>query len=108
MTWLLPVLALALALVVFGGAFFVLRPSRGESAGRIARPVQARMEAHPVRSYYLPMAVFVVASVAAVPGVVAAGPIEARVTGAVLAAIPLLGVALLVRFRRWPTMMPKT
>ncbi len=49
-----------------------------------------------------PMAVFVVASVAAVPGVVAAGPIEARVTGAVLAAMPLLGVALLVRFRRWP------
>lgn len=106
MTWLLPILTLAFILVLFGGAFFVFRPSRGEPAGQVGRKSQARMKRHPILGYYAPVAILAALFVAAVPGIVTAEPIEAQITRLLLASIHPFSCALLVRFWRWPSAVP--
>lgn len=101
MTWLLPGLALVFTLVL-ATSLLLVRPSRGEAADRVARPVQERMEEHPVRWFWLPLVAFVASALHALSSIAAESQREARATRAVLAVIPVIACVLLVRFRRWP------
>lgn len=100
MRWLLPALTLVFVGVLSTG-LLLLRPSRGTSANSVTKPVQKTMERHPVAFYYTPL-VGLSASAVTTLSATFNGPIEARVTRAILAVIPLIGCLLLVRFRRWP------
>lgn len=100
MRWLLPALTLVFVGVLSTG-LLLLRPSRGTSANSVAKPVQENMEKRPVAFYYAPL-VGLSASALTTLSSMFNGPIEARVTRAILAVIPLIGCLLLVRLRRWP------
>lgn len=102
MKWLLPALALACILLIFGAVFFLLRPSQGKAATSIAIRQRAKMEAHPVRSFYLPVAFLLISFVLILPSAISEPTTEARLTRLLLALVPLLGVLLLLRIRRWP------
>jgi hypothetical protein len=103
MKWLLPVLTLAFILVLFGGAFFALRPSRGEPAWQIAVKSQTWLKSHPLLCYYLPLAVGFGFFITAVFDIVTEQPIEARITRILLASTYPLASGLLVRFWTWPS-----
>ena len=102
MTWLLPALALAFIVLIFGSVFFLLRPSQGETARNIAIRQRAKMEAHPVWSFYLPVAFLLISFVLLLPSAISQPTTEARLTKLLLALVPLFGVLLLLRIRRWP------
>lgn len=100
--WLLPATALAFILIVFGSASFLLRPSRGEAADKLAKPRQARMDRNPFLSYYLPLAFLSISAILLIPSALDQALVEARLTRLLLALTPLLGCLLLVRIRTWP------
>jgi hypothetical protein len=99
MRWLLPALTLVFVGVLSTG-LLLLRP-RGTFPNSVAKPVQEEMERHPVAFYYAPLVGLSASAVTTLYSIFN-GPIEARVTRAILAVIPLIGCLLLVRFRRWP------
>jgi hypothetical protein len=102
MTWILPVLTLATAGLLFGSAFFLLRPSQGQVAERYGKPAQARMDERPLRSYYLPLTFLFGSFFLLLPSAASEASLEARLTKLILALFPLLGCGLLLRIRRWP------
>ena len=101
-SWLLPATALVFILVTFEYALFLLRPSRGEAADKLAKPRQARMDRSPFRSYYLPLALLFVSAILLTLSALGQASVEARLTKLLLALTPVFGYLLLVRIRTWP------
>ena len=66
------------------------------------------MKAHPFRSYYLPLGVFLLASTIALREVVEAQSLQERMAWGVTMVGPLFTCVLWVRFWRWPKgILPK-
>lgn len=102
MTWLLPALTIAFVVVLHGGAYYVTSPARGELATKVVRPRQDRIKSHPIRSFYIPIAVSVVGTLITVSRIFAFSSLEGQITAAALASLLMLGVFFTVRIRRWP------
>jgi hypothetical protein len=102
MSWLGLVLVLSSILVLFGGAFYAVNPARGERATEMVRQMQDRMESHPIRSFYIPLAIAVAGTIGTIPRIFAVSSLEGQITAAAIASIPMLGGIFTVRIRRWP------